>query len=356
MKRAFLLVVLLMLSVSAFAQTSAIPPMMNFQGHLAKPDGTNVPDGNYQITFSIFAAATGGTPQWTQTMNPVMVHNGVFAVLLGNGNPLTADMLNGTPYLQIQVGVDNPLPRQQFASVAFAFKANTALTVPDGAITMAKINSTGASAGQSLMFNGSSVMWGNPKASDLILPFTGSLSTPGNAFSVTNSGNGAGIFGRSDNGYGLSGNSNNGVGVYGLSTNSSGVQGMSSTATGTGGISASGYGVYGISASNHGVVGNSADGYGIYGVSKNSIGVQGTGTNQTGVYGLSTSSSGVQGMSSTATGTGGTSVSGYGVYGISASNHGVVGNSTDGYGVYGTSKSNYGIFGTSVDNIGISGF
>ena len=135
MKRAFLLVVLLMLSVSVFAQTTAIPPMMNFQGHLAKPDGTPVPDSSYQITFSIFAASTGGTALWTQTMNPVMVHGGVFAVLLGNGNPLTADMLNGTPYLEIKVGNAAPLaPRQQFASVAF--KANT---VPDGAITTAKI-------------------------------------------------------------------------------------------------------------------------------------------------------------------------------------------------------------------------
>ena len=136
MKRALLLVALLMLSTNGFAQTTSISSMMNFQGHLAKPDGTPVPDGNYQITFSIFAASSGGTVLWTQTMNPVMVHNGAFAVLLGNGPPLTADMLNGTPYLQIQVGSASPLPRQQFASVAFAFKANT---VPDGAITTAKV-------------------------------------------------------------------------------------------------------------------------------------------------------------------------------------------------------------------------
>ena len=87
MKRALLLVALLMLSTNGFAQTTSISSMMNFQGHLAKPDGTPVPDGNYQITFSIFAASSGGTVLWTQTMNPVMVHNGAFAVLLGNGPP-----------------------------------------------------------------------------------------------------------------------------------------------------------------------------------------------------------------------------------------------------------------------------
>ena len=65
-------------------------------------------------------------------MNPVLVRNGVFAVLLGNGNPITATVLNATPYLEIQIGTDSPLtPRQPFVTVSFAFKADT---VPDGAI------------------------------------------------------------------------------------------------------------------------------------------------------------------------------------------------------------------------------
>jgi hypothetical protein len=38
----------------AFAQTTPVPPLMNFQGHLAKLDGT------YSITFSLYDAQTGG--------------------------------------------------------------------------------------------------------------------------------------------------------------------------------------------------------------------------------------------------------------------------------------------------------
>ena len=140
---------LLALASHAPAQTTPVPTMMNFQGRLAKPDGTPVADGsNYQITFRIFGMATGGTALWTQTMNNVSVRNGVFSVLLGSGNALTDTVLNGTPYLEIQIGSSTPLsPRQAFTSVAFAVKANT---VPDGAITSAKLSSSFLTAGGDL--------------------------------------------------------------------------------------------------------------------------------------------------------------------------------------------------------------
>ena len=51
---------LLTLSVSVFAQSAPlIPSLMNFQGRLAKPDGTPVPDGPYRVRFSLWDAATG---------------------------------------------------------------------------------------------------------------------------------------------------------------------------------------------------------------------------------------------------------------------------------------------------------
>src|ERR1051326_2010042 len=130
MKRALLLVaLLLMLSVSVFAQTTPAPELLNFQGRIAKPNGTPIADGTYAIRFSLWSAASGGTEKWFQVMNPVLVRNGIFAVLLGNGNPITADTMNGDIYLEIKVGNDAPLsPRQRIASVAYALKANT---VPD---------------------------------------------------------------------------------------------------------------------------------------------------------------------------------------------------------------------------------
>src|SRR5438309_1372952 len=83
-----LLALLLMLSVSAFAQVAAVPQLMNFQGRLARPDGTPVADGNYSVRFSLWNVASGGTQaaneKWNQTQN-VTARNGVFAVLLNTG-------------------------------------------------------------------------------------------------------------------------------------------------------------------------------------------------------------------------------------------------------------------------------
>src|SRR5689334_4993114 len=82
------LILLLMLAVGAFGQIAAVPNSMNFQGRLAKPDGTPVANGNYSIRFSLWSAASAGTERWSQTVNPVAVRNGTFAVVL-TGFPAT---------------------------------------------------------------------------------------------------------------------------------------------------------------------------------------------------------------------------------------------------------------------------
>ena len=141
MKRAAIALafLLMLVTVSAFSQ-SVVPPTMNFQGRLAKPDGTPVPDNAAQpITFRLFAAATGGTALWSQTGN-VAVYNGAFAVVLDfsagfTGTNTLASVFFSNPYLEIQVGNAAAIsPRQTFRSVAYAFNAITANTVPNGSI------------------------------------------------------------------------------------------------------------------------------------------------------------------------------------------------------------------------------
>jgi hypothetical protein len=123
------------LTVSAFGQVSPAPSLMNFQGRLTRSDGTPIANGNYSLRFSLWTAVTGGTEKWNQTLNPVAVRNGTFAVLLNVASP--TDLFNTNLWLEIKIGTAAPLtPRQQLASVAFALKANT---VPDNAITSAKI-------------------------------------------------------------------------------------------------------------------------------------------------------------------------------------------------------------------------
>src|SRR5262245_20144137 len=122
MQRAFscsLVALLLALGqVSTVAQIAPVPPLMNFQGRLARPDGTLVANGTYTVTFKLFSAPTGGTTLWSHTL-PVTVRNGTFAALLGGtsgtqSGPLNSTLFSADRWLEIQIGTDAPLtPRQQ---------------------------------------------------------------------------------------------------------------------------------------------------------------------------------------------------------------------------------------------------
>jgi hypothetical protein len=126
----------LLLSSCAHAQSvTPAPSLLNFQGRLAKPDGTPLPDSTYKVHFSLWNAPTGGIRQWKHDMK-VMVRNGVFSTLLDFGDDAET-IFGGDVWLETQIGSDPPLtPRQRVVSVAYALKATT---VPDEAITTAKL-------------------------------------------------------------------------------------------------------------------------------------------------------------------------------------------------------------------------
>ncbi|MCI0732059.1 MAG: hypothetical protein L0332_35785 [Chloroflexi bacterium] len=112
-----------------------------YQGRLADASG-NPLSGTYGMTFRLYNVASGGSPLWTEQWsggNAVQVSDGLFNVLLGSFVPIPPSVFtdNATLWLGLKVGADNEmLPRIQLGSVPFAAQA---LTVPDGAITTAKI-------------------------------------------------------------------------------------------------------------------------------------------------------------------------------------------------------------------------
>jgi len=145
MKRiAALFGVLELTAFSAVSQAQTVPQNLSFQGRLAEPDGTPVPDNAAQaVTFRLFSAASGGAALWSQTAGAA-VHNGAFSAKpdfsvsasYAAGQSFSS-LFSGTPlYLEIQVGTDAPLtPRQPLASNAYAFLSNTALNVAPGSVS-----------------------------------------------------------------------------------------------------------------------------------------------------------------------------------------------------------------------------
>jgi hypothetical protein len=121
---------------------AAIPTFINFQALLTDSNGTAVPDGNYEIAFSIWDGddVDTDTKLWEETHMNVSVQSGNYCVSLGSIVPFSdpdenGDLSDGLTfsipyYLGIRVESDTYMKEggklPAFTSVASAFRARTA--------------------------------------------------------------------------------------------------------------------------------------------------------------------------------------------------------------------------------------
>lgn len=263
-----------------------------YQGSLK--DGANPANGQYDLSFSLYDAATGGT----LVNGPFLVTNqtvtdGLFTVTLHFG----PEAFQGDErWLETAVrptggGPWTPLtPRQPITAAPYAMSLMPGATISgtvDSGIMLNVVNSGSGGTGVS------------------------GTSTDGYGV-FGNSPSGIGVQGQSAGGYGVFGTSDDSFGMYGYSTNSYGVYGRSSSSTHSG--------VFGENniSDGSGVRGNSTSGNGVYGVTSSGIGVQGASLDSgIGVGGISGGGNGVSGASYSPTASGVYGENNYGGYGVS---------------------------------------
>jgi len=101
---------------------ATINSAINFQGKLANANGTNIPNGTYNLEFKLYTAGAGcvgggsspcgGTLQWTEdwlrnSSQGVTVTDGIFQVNLGSITSLPAIFNNNTIWMSINLGNTN---------------------------------------------------------------------------------------------------------------------------------------------------------------------------------------------------------------------------------------------------------
>lgn len=367
------------------APQAAVGSGFTYQGSLK--DGGSPANGQYDLTFKLYNAASGSTQVGsTVTVNSQTVTEGLFTVLLDFG----ATAFNSEArWLEIAVrptGSDTYTtlsPRQSLTPVPYAMSLATGNSgaIVNGSVSgpaLAVNNTSGAGiSGQSTGTNGFGLLgisnngiqsagvrgqstngygvWGSSTNEHGGLFINSSTTgyaalqgiahgTPG--YGVYGEGNSVGVWGSTTNGTGVGGATTAGYGVHGYSfSTGTGVRGESTSASGGPGVhgssvSGSSYGVYGVNTSN--------TGYGVYGVNN------ANNTFARGVVGLSNVGYGVTGLSSSGEGVRGQSSTGYGVHGESTQGDAVYGHSSSGWGVYGSSSSSWGVVGRS-STVGVSG-
>jgi len=318
---------------SLFAQA---PQKMSYQAVIRNSSNQLVVNKSVGMRISILKGSEAETVVYTETQSATTNGNGLVSIEIGGGTGFdTIDWANGPYFIKTE-------------------------TDPSGG-TSYTIN------GVSQLLSVPYALYAKSSENGLTLPFSKSINSTNQAFTITNT-NGYAIRGIS-NGYGTgvfgenTSNIGSTTGVYGKTVSATGfgvhgsspfvgVRGWSDTIAGLSyGVlgfaeSPEGYGVYGRNMAQSGysigVFGksDSPDGYGVYGSSPD-IAVKGnsTGTSGTGVSG-SGARIGISGTASATTGPGAYAISGetqspigYGVYGGSYSNTGTT------YGVYGKVNS-----------------
>ncbi len=256
----------------------------------------------------VWGAGGGGVNSLNTLTGDVTLRAGSGTTITRSGQQITISAAGLTSINSIDAALAVTDPTGPAVTLSLVPLGITEPLIGIDAVTSSKIrnnnvqprhmDTTGAAIGQSMVYTGAGVAWGNPVASGLLLPFSGFLNDPAPGISVDNAGTGMGLYGihSATTGVnpGVQGSTNssdaNATAVVGLVTSttpggfSSGVRGINN---GTGGLgigvygsqNGSGWGVYGTTPSGIGVFGNSSSGFGLYGQSNSSTAVYGTSTN-----------------------------------------------------------------------------
>jgi hypothetical protein len=121
---------LLVAVITVSSASASVPHLVNYQGRLTDSLGAPL-DGSYNITFSLYTAASGGSAFWTEAQQ-VSVSDGLFQVTFGSdaGNPLEqTDFDPAQVWLGVAItGSPEFSPRTRFMSVPYSYQAEIAQT------------------------------------------------------------------------------------------------------------------------------------------------------------------------------------------------------------------------------------
>lgn len=110
---------------------AAISNMLNFAGKVTNVDGSEVTDGNYDFTFSLYNAPSGGTAVWTETLDSSSLFAATVVSFDSGTDTYVYSGAVATSTLRIGQHLTNPATGEAVLITAIDTDANT-ISVVDG--------------------------------------------------------------------------------------------------------------------------------------------------------------------------------------------------------------------------------
>ena len=153
MKAGLIILLLVLVPMGVFA---TVPTQVNYQGYLARPDGTPL-DTTVTMTFTLYTDSINPyQPRWTEIRPSVQVTHGLFNDRLGQLTALTDTVMNLSPlWLGVTVGTDaETAPRTRLVSVGYSLRVATIDGSNGGAVNGDVAISGKVTIGQSMINTG----------------------------------------------------------------------------------------------------------------------------------------------------------------------------------------------------------
>jgi hypothetical protein len=156
-------------AIAAPANSNYVASTVRFEGQLMDGSGNMVADGPYQLSFTLYDQASGGTILWTDANRTVTVTDGVYSVQLGDPqHPFPQSAFDGPRWLGVAVGPNQEMPQRiSLSAVPFALNARQAMGIQGN-----MVSTTTPAAGQVLAWNSTATLWAPQTAP------TANISTP----------------------------------------------------------------------------------------------------------------------------------------------------------------------------------
>ncbi|MDX1412863.1 MAG: hypothetical protein R3293_01665 [Candidatus Promineifilaceae bacterium] len=112
--------VFLPLLVLVLSGCFSLAPEFSYQGRLLGDDGRPVPDGNYEMTYSIYHVSAGGTEVYSDTQT-IPIKDGLFTTSIGPSEELDPELFAQPTWMEVTVEGETLSPRQKLQGSPFAF-------------------------------------------------------------------------------------------------------------------------------------------------------------------------------------------------------------------------------------------